>query len=91
MPRGGVRPLPGGWRQLICDVRKSISERQQPLKAVAEEADERPTGLYEIADWLRRHGAGEPFVVIDDDYSGIEVRKTHMQCIGTSRQPSARA
>ncbi len=47
-----------------------VANRLEPNDRWSTPAWPERTRLHEIADWLRRHGAGEPFVVIDDDYSG---------------------
>jgi hypothetical protein len=68
------------WRSLFNRSQFAEVLRRSGLEFVADSLERKGrwatvhwperTRLNEIAEWLRRHGKGEPFAVIDDTYSG---------------------
>ncbi|HAL37828.1 MAG TPA: hypothetical protein DCP03_06790 [Polaromonas sp.] len=76
------------WRQHLTRSQFSEIMRRSGLGFVADNLERKGrwstvvwperTRLNEIAEWLQRHGKGEPFVVVDDTFSG--------QALATARQ-----
>ena len=78
---GGIRyVVTSTWRNLFNRSQMAEVLRRSGLEFVADSLERKGrwatvhwperTRLNEIAEWLRRHGKGEPFAVVDDTYSG---------------------
>lgn len=77
------------WRTIFNRSEFAEMLRNTGLSFVADRLERRPrwrtqdmpyeTRADEVLEWIRRHGAGAPFVVVDDDFSGamlaIEARR----------------
>lgn len=75
------------WRRLFNRSEMRALFRRSGLTFVAERIEPRErwctayipcgTRLDEVAAWLDEHQAGEPFAVLDDRYSGLELQTCH--------------
>jgi len=87
---GGLRyVVTSTWRNLFNRSQFTEVLRRSGLDFVADSLERKErwatvrwperTRLNEIAEWLRRHGKGESFAVLDDTYSGKSLKRAARQ------------